>query len=94
VQEPGAVPGLTTLAEDEALFRQSVYEFADREIRPLVRAMDEEASIPRQLIEKLFDLGVMAIKIPEAGGCRRVVLSRGPCGRGAVARGSVDRRHG
>ena len=68
MQEPGAVPGLTTLAEDEALFRQSVYEFADREIRPLVRAMDEEAAIPRQLIDKLFDLGVMAIEIPEARG--------------------------
>jgi alkylation response protein AidB-like acyl-CoA dehydrogenase len=68
VQEPGTVPGLTTLAEDEALFRQSVYEFADREIRPLVRAMDEKAAIPRQLIDQLFDLGVMAIEIPEALG--------------------------
>ena len=60
--------GLTTLNEDEALFRDSVYEFADREIRPLVREMDEHARIPRQLIDKLFDLGVMAIEIPEAHG--------------------------
>lgn len=60
--------GLTTLHEDEALFRHSVHEFADREIRPLVRAMDEEATIPRQLIDKLFDLGVMGIEIPEAHG--------------------------
>ncbi len=27
---------LTRLAEDEVLFRDSVYEFADKEIRPLV----------------------------------------------------------
>jgi alkylation response protein AidB-like acyl-CoA dehydrogenase len=60
--------GLTTLHEDETLFRQSVFEFADREIRPLVREMDEKAHIPRQLIDKLFALGVMAIEIPEAQG--------------------------
>jgi len=45
-----------------------VFEFADREIRPLVREMDEKAHIPRQLIDKLFALGVMAIEIPEAQG--------------------------
>ena len=60
--------GLTTLHEDEALFSQSVYEFADREIRPLVRGMDEQGSIPRPLIDKLFDLGIMGIEIPEAHG--------------------------
>ena len=60
--------GLTSLDEDEALFRDSVYEFADQEIRPRVREMDEQAHIPRQLIDKLFELGVMAIEIPEAQG--------------------------
>ena len=45
-----------------------MFEFADREIRPLVREMDEKAHIPRQLIDKLFALGVMAIEIPEAQG--------------------------
>ena len=59
---------LTTLSEDETLFRDSVYKFADREIRPLVREMDELAKIPRQLIDRLFDLGVMAIEVPEAHG--------------------------
>jgi alkylation response protein AidB-like acyl-CoA dehydrogenase len=59
------VPALTTLSDDERLFRDSVYEFADREIRPHVRAMDEEARIPKALIERLFDLGVMGIEIPE-----------------------------
>ncbi|HEV3141201.1 MAG TPA: acyl-CoA dehydrogenase family protein, partial [Vicinamibacterales bacterium] len=59
---------LTTLAEDEQLFCDSVYEFADREIRPLVREMDEHAKIPRELVAKLFDLGVMGIEIPESYG--------------------------
>ena len=88
-----AVPPLTTLSDDERLFQDSVYEFADREIRPLVRDMDEHAKIPRSLIDKLFGLGVMGIEIPEAsGGGGARVLPRRPRGRGAVARRSVDRR--
>jgi alkylation response protein AidB-like acyl-CoA dehydrogenase len=65
--EPVAQP-LTQLAEDERLFRDSVYEFADKSIRPLVREMDEHAKIPPSLIERLFELGVMGIEIPERFG--------------------------
>jgi alkylation response protein AidB-like acyl-CoA dehydrogenase len=59
---------LTLLAEDEAIFRDSVRSFANARIRPLVREMDEQAKIPRSLVDQLFDLGVMAIEIPEAYG--------------------------
>ena len=59
---------LTVLAEDEVLFRDSVREFAEAQIRPLVREMDEQAKIPRVLVDQLFDLGVMAIEIPETYG--------------------------
>jgi alkylation response protein AidB-like acyl-CoA dehydrogenase len=59
---------LTTLAEDERLLRDSVYEFADKEIRPLVREMDEHAKFTPALIEKLFALGVMGIEIPDSYG--------------------------
>jgi alkylation response protein AidB-like acyl-CoA dehydrogenase len=59
---------LTTLAEDERLLRDSVYEFADKEIRPLVREMDEHAKFTPALIEKLFALGVMGIEIPDTYG--------------------------
>jgi alkylation response protein AidB-like acyl-CoA dehydrogenase len=59
---------LTRLAEDEVIFRDSVYEFADREIRPLVREMDEHAKIPRSLIDQMFELGIMGIEIPESYG--------------------------
>ena len=59
---------LTTLTEDEQLLRDSVYEFADREIRPLVREMDEHAKMPRHLIDRLYELGVMAIEIPDEHG--------------------------
>jgi len=59
---------LTVLAEDERIFRDSVRQFAEAQVRPLVREMDEQAKIPRALIDKLFDLGVMGIEIPEAFG--------------------------
>jgi alkylation response protein AidB-like acyl-CoA dehydrogenase len=56
------------VTEDEALFRDSVLEFAAREIQPHVREMDEHAKMPRPLIDKLFDLGVMGIEVPERYG--------------------------
>jgi alkylation response protein AidB-like acyl-CoA dehydrogenase len=59
---------LTELAEDERLFRDSVREFADREVAPLVRSMDDEGEMPRTLIEKLFGLGVMGIEVPDTAG--------------------------
>lgn len=61
-------PALTQLSEDEQLFADSVYEFADREIRPLVRDMDEHAKMAPALLPKLFDLGIMGIEIPEQFG--------------------------
>jgi alkylation response protein AidB-like acyl-CoA dehydrogenase len=57
-------PTSLALTDDEQLFSDSVYEFADREVRPYVREMDEHAKLRQELLPKLFDLGVMAIEIP------------------------------
>jgi alkylation response protein AidB-like acyl-CoA dehydrogenase len=62
------VQPLTVLTEDETIFRDSVRAFAEAEVRPLVREMDEHAKIPRALVDRLFDLGVMGIEIPESYG--------------------------
>jgi acyl-CoA dehydrogenase len=59
---------LTMLAEDELIFRDSVRAFAEAQVRPLVREMDDHAKMDRGLIAKLFELGVMAIEIPETYG--------------------------
>ena len=59
---------LTVLAEDELIFRDSVHEFAEAQVRPLVREMDDHAKMDQGLIARLFDLGVMAIEIPEIYG--------------------------
>jgi alkylation response protein AidB-like acyl-CoA dehydrogenase len=59
---------LTVLAEDEVLLRDSVRQFAETTVRPLVKEMDEHAKFPRTLIDALFSLGVMGIEIPERFG--------------------------
>src|SRR5687767_5924828 len=61
-------PPLTVLTEDEHLLRQSVREFAESYVRPLIREMDEAAAFPKTLIDELFKLGVMAVEIPEVHG--------------------------
>ena len=61
-------PPLTQLSEDEQLLRNNVRAFAEAEIAPQVRSMDDQAVIPAALIDRLFELGVMAIEIPEALG--------------------------
>jgi alkylation response protein AidB-like acyl-CoA dehydrogenase len=53
------------LTSEQALLRQSVREFAEREIRPNVRAWDEAQQFPDWLVPKLSALGLMGIQIPE-----------------------------
>jgi len=67
-QQAETVPPLTQLTEDEAILRDSVRDFAEATIRPLVREMDEHAKIPRTLVDALFDLGIMGIEVPESYG--------------------------
>jgi alkylation response protein AidB-like acyl-CoA dehydrogenase len=59
---------LTDLSEDERILRDSIREFAEAQVRPLVREMDEQAKIPRALVDRLFDIGVMGIEVPEQYG--------------------------
>ena len=56
---------LTQLSEEETLFYSTVRQFAEDTIGPLVRRMDDEQQIATGLVEKLFELGIMAIEIPE-----------------------------
>jgi short-chain 2-methylacyl-CoA dehydrogenase len=63
-----ATPPLTVLSEEEILFRDAVREFAETEVRPHVRAMDEAAQFRTDLIPRFFELGLMGIEIPEQFG--------------------------
>jgi len=59
---------LTSYSEDEQMFRASVREFAEGEIRPRVEQMDEHAKMSPEIIKHLFDLGLMGIETPEEYG--------------------------
>ncbi len=61
-------PGLTVLSEDEEMFRASVREFAEGEVRPRVEAMENVGKLDADLIKQCFDLGLMAIESPEEYG--------------------------
>lgn len=60
--------GLTTLSEEEELFRASVREFAEGEVRPRVEAMEHAGKLDPELIKQCFELGLMAIESPEEYG--------------------------
>jgi alkylation response protein AidB-like acyl-CoA dehydrogenase len=66
--EQGTCRPLTTLSEDEQMFRASVREFAEGELRPRVEAMEEHAKLDPTLIKQCFDLGLMSIETPEEYG--------------------------
>src|ERR1051325_6101190 len=67
VEESLARP-LTTLSEDEQMFRDSVREFAEGEIRKRVEAMDEQGHLDPAVMKQCFELGLMGIETPEEFG--------------------------
>jgi alkylation response protein AidB-like acyl-CoA dehydrogenase len=63
-----SVRPLTSMTDEESLFRQSVREFAERQVRPLAAEMDEVGKFSPDLLKQLFDLGLMGVAIPEEYG--------------------------
>ncbi len=61
-------PALTSLTEEEELFRASVREFAEGEVRPRVEEMEKAGKLDADLIKQCFELGLMAIESPEEYG--------------------------
>jgi alkylation response protein AidB-like acyl-CoA dehydrogenase len=85
---------LTTLTEDEILFRDNVRHFADDKIRPLAKEMDERAIFDHSLIDQFFQLGLMGIEIPEqyggAGGkFFEAILAVEECSRADASAGVI-----
>ena len=59
---------ITSLTEDEILFRDNVRQFADEKVHPLAKEMDEKGVFDKRLLEQFFQLGLMGIEIPEQYG--------------------------
>jgi alkylation response protein AidB-like acyl-CoA dehydrogenase len=57
------------LNEEQKMLRDMVRDFTNSEIKPLAHKIDEEEKIPRELIQKLGELGLMGTSFPaEYGG--------------------------
>jgi len=59
---------LTSLTDDEILFRDNVRQFAEERVRPLAKEMDEKGVFEEELIHQFFRLGLMGIEVPEQYG--------------------------
>jgi alkylation response protein AidB-like acyl-CoA dehydrogenase len=58
-----------SLSEEQQLLRRTVREFAEAELRPHVREWDDKQAFPREVFDKLGELGLMGVVWPaEYGG--------------------------
>jgi len=65
---PSSPAPLTSLTEDEILFRDNIRQFADDKVHPLAKEMDEKGVFDHNLLQEFFQLGLMGIEIPEQYG--------------------------
>ncbi|KAJ3023861.1 UNVERIFIED_CONTAM: hypothetical protein HDU68_008430 [Siphonaria sp. JEL0065] len=56
------LPSLYTLSDEEVLLRDAVAKFANEQVRPKVRAMDEAELLDKSVLKGLFDQGLMGIE--------------------------------
>ncbi|MCX5085794.1 acyl-CoA dehydrogenase family protein [Streptomyces sp. NPDC056121] len=59
---------LDTLSSDEQLIVETVRNFVDREVKPVVRELEHANTYPEALIEQMKDLGIFGLAIPEEYG--------------------------
>lgn len=56
------------LNEDQRMLRDTVRDFADRELAPYAAEWDKKHQFPKEAVEKISELGVMGVAIDEAYG--------------------------
>src|SRR5499425_2312644 len=56
------------LTDDQLLLQKSVREFAECEVKPRARELDETGRFPRDLFAKTAELGLTGVALPEAEG--------------------------
>jgi butyryl-CoA dehydrogenase len=56
------------LTEDQKLLQRTVREFAEAEVKPRARELDETGHFPRDIFQKAAELGLTGVAIPENEG--------------------------
>ena len=59
---------MTELSTEERAVVETVREFVDREVRPVVRDLEHANEYPEKLIEQMKQLGIFGLAIPEPWG--------------------------
>ncbi|WP_202079687.1 acyl-CoA dehydrogenase [Caldalkalibacillus salinus] len=54
--------------EEQDMMRKMVRDFAQKEIEPIVAEMDETDAFPRDIVNRMGELGLMGIPVPERWG--------------------------
>ena len=57
-----------TFSEEHNMLRDMVRKFTTNEVKPLAAKIDKEHKVPRELINKAAELGLMGIPFPEKYG--------------------------
>jgi len=56
------------LTEEQKLLQKTVREFAESEVKPLAKELDETGRFPREIFKKAAELGLTGVAFPEAEG--------------------------
>ena len=56
------------LTEEQKLLQNSVREFAESEVKPLAKEIDETGRFPRETFQKAAELGLTGVAVPESEG--------------------------
>lgn len=62
------LPFLTELSENQLIIRDTIRDFADKNIRPVIMKYDEYQKFPMEIMQQLGELGFMGILVPEQYG--------------------------
>jgi alkylation response protein AidB-like acyl-CoA dehydrogenase len=64
------------LTEEQALFRRSLRDFVEREIKPVAREWEQAGRYPTEIVEKMKQMGLFGLLIPaEYGGMAADMVS-------------------
>ncbi len=61
-------PFLVELIENQIIIRDTIRDFADKYIRPIIMEYDESQKFPMEIMKQLGELGFMGILVPEQYG--------------------------
>ena len=57
-----------SLTEEQKLFKKTIREFCEKEIKPLAPKIDQEEYFPEDMYKKMWKMGLMGMTVPQEYG--------------------------